>query len=70
MLGDLATKQQDFARFFQAAFNDLSKVENQDFSNSTMADELIEMIEELQRSGAALEKKHIEIATVNEELLG
>ena len=35
-----------------------------------MADELIEMIEELQRSGAALEKKHIEIATVNEELLG
>ena len=70
LLGDLAAKQQDFAKFFQAAFNDLSKVENQDFSNSTMADELIEMIEELQKSGAALEKKHIEIATVNEELLG
>lgn len=28
------------------------------------------MIEELQKSGAALERKHIEIATVNEELLG
>ncbi len=70
LLGDLAAKQQNFAKFFQAAFNDLSKVENQDFSNSTMADELIEMIEELQKSGAALEKKHIEIATVNEELLG
>ncbi len=70
LLGDLAIKQQDFAKFFQAAFNDLSKVENQDFSNSTLADELIEIIEELQKSGAALEKKHIEIATVNEELLG
>ncbi len=70
LLGDLAAKQQDFAKFFQAAFNDLSKVENQDFSNSAMADELVEMIEELQKSGAALEKKHIEIATVNEELLG
>lgn len=70
LLGDLAARQQDFARFFQAAFNDLSKVENQDFSNSAMADELIEMIEELQKSGAALERKHIEIATVNEELLG
>ena len=70
LLGDLAAKEQDFAKFFQAAFNDLSKLENQDFSNSTMADEFIEMIEELQKAGAALEKKHIEIATVNEELLG
>ena len=70
LLGDLAAREQDFAKFFQAAFNDLSKLENQDFSNSTMADELVEMIEELQKAGAALEKKHIEIATVNEELLG
>jgi len=70
LLGDLAAKEQEYAKFFQAAFNDLSKVANQDFSNSTMADELVEMIEELQKAGAALEKKHIEIATVNEELLG
>jgi len=70
LLGDLAAKEQEFAKFFQAAFNDLSKLENQDFSNSTMADELVEMIEELQKAGAALDKKHIEIATVGEELLG
>ena len=70
LLGDLAAKEQDYAKFFQAAFNDLSKVANQDFSNSTMADEMIEMVEELQKAGAALEKKHLEIATVNEELLG
>jgi hypothetical protein len=70
LLGDLAAKEQNYAKFFQAAFNDLSKVENQDFSNSTLADELVEMIEELQKAGAALEKKHIEIATVNEELIG
>lgn len=70
LLGDLAARQQDLAKFFQAAFNDLSKAENQDFSNSAMADELIELVEELQKSGAALERRHIEIATVNEELLG
>lgn len=70
LLGDLAAREQDFATFFQAAFNDLSKLQNQDFSNSTMADELVEMIEELQKAGAALEKKHVEIATVNEALLG
>jgi hypothetical protein len=35
-----------------------------------MADELVEMVEELQKAGAALENKHIEIATVNEELVG
>jgi len=68
--GDLAAKEQDFAHFFKAAFNDISKMENQDFSNSTMADELVEMTEELQKAGAALEKKHMEIATVNEELIG
>lgn len=70
LLGDLAAREQEWAKLFRAAFNDLSKVPNQDFSNSFMADELVEMVEELQKSGAALEKKHIEIATVNEELLG
>ena len=70
LLGDMAAKEQEFAKLFRAAFNDLSKVKNQDFSNSTMADELVEMIEELQKAGAALERKHIEIATVAEELIG
>jgi hypothetical protein len=70
LLGDMAAKEQEYAKFFRAAFNDLSKVKNQDFSNSTMADELVEMIEELQKAGAALERKHIEIATVAEELIG
>ena len=50
LLGELAAPQ-DFARFFQAAFNDLSKVENR-LLQSAMADELIEMIEELQTSHA------------------
>ena len=70
LLGDMAAKEQEFAKLFRAAFNDLSKVANQDFSNSTMADEMVEMVEELQKAGAALEKKHIEIATVAEELVG
>ena len=66
LLGDLAARETDFAKFFKAAFNDLSKKQNQDFSNSAMADEFIEMYEELQKAGDALNKKKIEIATLAE----
>ena len=66
LLGDLAAKQSEWAKFFKAAFNDLSKLQNQDFSNSAMANEFIEMYEELQKAGKALEKKQIEIATLAE----
>ncbi len=66
ILGDMAAREAEWAQFFKAAFNDLSKLMNQDFSNSAMADEFIEMYEELQKSGAALEKKHVEIATLAE----
>lgn len=67
LLGDLAARELDWAKFFKAAFNDLSKLQNQDFSNSAMADELVEMYEELQKAGKALEKKKVrEIATLAE----
>ena len=67
LLGDLAARELDWAKFFKAAFNDLSKLQNQDFSNSAMADELVEMYEELQKAGDALKKKKIrEIATLAE----
>lgn len=68
LLGELAAKQNDMANFFKAAFNDLSKLENQDFSNSMMAEELIEMYEELQKSGEALAGKQVEIATIAEQM--
>ena len=48
LLGDLAAKEAEFSKYFRAAFNDLSKLQNQDFSNSAMADEFVEMYEELQ----------------------
>ncbi len=67
LLGDLAAREQDWAQFFKAAFSDLSKKQNQDFSNSTMADEFIELYEELQKAGNALKSKKIEIATVAED---
>ena len=67
LLGDLAARELDWAKFFKAAFNDLSKLQNQDFSNSAMADEFVEMYEELQTAGDALnKKKKIEIATLAE----
>ncbi|MDD5597995.1 MAG: hypothetical protein PHV82_08625, partial [Victivallaceae bacterium] len=59
LLGNLAARELDWAKFFKAAFNDLSKLQNQDFSNSAMADEFVEMYEELQKAGDALKKKKI-----------
>ncbi len=67
LLGKLAARELDWSKFFKAAFNDLSKLQNQDFSNSAMADEFVEMYEELQKAGEALAKKKIkEIATLAE----
>ncbi len=66
LLGNLAAQELDMAKFFKSAFNDLSKLQNQDFSNSAMADEFVEMYEELQKAGEALVKKKIEIATLAE----
>ena len=67
LLGNLAARELDWAKFFKAKFNDLSKLQNQDFSNSAMADEFVEMYEELQKAGDALKKKKtIEIATLAE----
>jgi len=67
LLGELAARELDWSKFFKAAFNDLSKLQNQDFSNSAMADELVEMYEELQKAGDALAKKKVkEIATLAE----
>ena len=66
LLGDLSTKEQDWAQLFRAAFSDLSKCQNQDFSNSAMSDELSELYEELQKAGEALKAKKIEIATLAE----
>ncbi len=66
LLGDLSTKEQDWAQLFRAAFSDLTKCQNQDFSNSAMSDELSELYEELQKAGEALKAKKIEIATLAE----
>ncbi|MCH2176830.1 MAG: DUF4175 domain-containing protein [Lentisphaeria bacterium] len=68
IIDEIAARQTDFARMFKAAFNDLSKLQNQDFSNSHMADEFIEMFEELQKAGEALNEKKTEIATAAEEM--
>lgn len=68
LLGDLVAKQNDMANFFRSAFNDLSKLENQDFSNSMLAEELVELYEELQKAGEALEGKQTEIATIAEQM--
>ncbi|UKI33128.1 MAG: hypothetical protein L6W00_06450 [Lentisphaeria bacterium] len=57
LLGDLAAKEAEFSQYFRAAFNDLSKLQSQDFSNSAMADEFVEMYEELQKAGDALVKR-------------
>lgn len=66
LLGKLAAREQEWAQLLKSAFTDLSKAENQDFSNSAMADEFSELYEELQKAGDALKAKNIEIATLAE----
>ena len=66
LLGDLAAREEEWGKLFKAAFNDLSKKQNQDFSNSAMAEEVVRLYEELQKAGVALEKKKMEIATLAE----
>ncbi len=67
LLGSLTAKEDEWSNFFKAAFSDLSKKYDQDFSNSAMADEFVELYEELQKAGEALKAKKIEIATLAED---
>ncbi|MBE7463050.1 MAG: hypothetical protein HS116_06080 [Planctomycetes bacterium] len=66
-LGELAQAEADWAKYFREAFTDLSKVPDQDFSNSGLAEEFNEVFQEIQKASEALQNKKTEIAVRNEE---
>jgi hypothetical protein len=66
-LGELARTEKDWAKYFKEQFTDLSKVPNQDFSNSKLAEEFNEIYQEIQKATEALQGKNVEIAVRNEE---
>ena len=66
-LGELAKEEMDWAKYFREKFTDLSKVPDQDFSNSALAKELNAVYQEIQKASEALVGKNKEIACRAEE---
>ncbi|MHC4547616.1 MAG: hypothetical protein ACYTEZ_02475 [Planctomycetota bacterium] len=67
LLGRLEAQELKWAKFFEEAFSDLSKVPDQDFANSHLADEFHEVYMEVKRAADALSAKTVEIAVPLEQ---
>jgi hypothetical protein len=68
LLKTLALAEDDWARFMQDLHSDLSKLPEQDFANSTMLKELVDIQTELKMAEDALLKKSADIAVPLEQL--
>jgi|GEM_PF-247803 len=68
LLKSLAAAEDDLSRFLQEMRSDLSKLPEQDFSNPSMAEELIEIETEIKMAEGALLKKSADIAVPLEQL--
>jgi hypothetical protein len=67
LLGRLEANELKWAKFFEEAFSDLSKVPDQDFSNSGLSDEFNSVYMEVKRAADALSEKKVEIAVPAEQ---
>lgn len=66
-LAELTAIEDKWSKFLKEAHSDLSKLPEQDFSNPSLLDELIEVTSEVEMAKGALEKKAVEIATAIED---
>jgi len=66
-LEDVKAIEEKWSQFLKAAISDLSKMQEQDFANSTMLEELIEIHTEIEMAKDALQAKATEIATALED---
>ncbi|MGD0094667.1 MAG: hypothetical protein ABSE73_32555, partial [Planctomycetota bacterium] len=66
-MGELAKEEMDWAKYFRDKFTDLSKVADQDFSNSALAKELNSVYQEIQKAAENLVPAKSEIACRAEE---
>lgn len=68
LLSELAATEDDWSRFMNEAHSDFSKLPEQDFSNPSMLEELIEIATEIKMAEGALTQKTVEIAVPLEQL--
>jgi len=66
-LEDLKAIEEKWSQFLKAKISDLSKMQEQDFANTTLLKELIEIHSEIEMAKDALEAKATEIATALED---
>jgi len=66
-LEDIKAIEEKWSQFLKAAISDLSKMQEQDFANTTMLKELIEIHSEIEMAKDALSMKATEIATALED---
>lgn len=67
LLEKLAAQESELSRFLEDLKDDLSKIQDQDFSNSTVLKELIEAFSEVELAANALTKKRVELAVPLEQ---
>lgn len=68
LLKQLAAAEDDWAKFMKELASDLSKLPEQDFANSSVAKELVEIQTEIKMAEDALLKKSVDIAVPLEQL--
>lgn len=68
LMRKLAATEDDWARFLEELHSDLSKLPEQDFANSSMLGELVEIQTEIKMAADALTKKTADIAVPLEQL--
>ncbi len=68
LLKGMAAAEDEWAKFMKDLHSDLSKLPEQDFANSSMAKELVEIQTELKMAEDALLKKSVDIAVPLEQL--
>ncbi|MFP4056973.1 MAG: hypothetical protein ACLF0G_08900, partial [Candidatus Brocadiia bacterium] len=66
-LEEIRAIEEKWSQFLKATISDLSKMQDQDFANTTLIPELIEIHSEIEMAKDALSKKATEIATALED---
>jgi len=66
-LEEVKAIEEKWSQFLKAAISDLSKMQDQDFANGTLLEELVEIHTEIEMAKDALQSKATEIATALED---
>jgi hypothetical protein len=67
VLGELSREEGKWAKFIEEKLTDFSKLPQQDFADSSMAQEANSVFQEVQQAASALTQKNIELAVPHEQ---